>query len=778
MRERLVDLYNLSSSLTLAGSVEDICSIFSSALQKVLNFDIFALLLKEGNELRIVETLGIYEPGIPLRLDGEKGIVIKCAREKKTVYVPDVSREEAYIEAASGIKSEVSVPVVYGNDLIGVIDVEKKEVDGFSSDDIEILELFASVLAAAFKNVELKNRLKEAEERYREIFENAVMGIYKSTPDGKHLQVNPALAKIYGYDSPESLLASVEDIGKQIYVNPEMRKEFLRLLERDGEVREFISKVYRRDGSIIWIEENARAVKKDGKIVHIVGTVEDITYRKKMDSIRDAMYHIAEASYSAKSLEDLLRSIHETVKELMPAENFFIAIYEEDKGKLSLPYFADEHGEKPEEKKLMRGLTGYVIRNGKSVLVTPKVFEEMERRGEVERISTPSACWLGVPLRMGKKIVGVMAVQDYKNERAYGNEEREMLKLISAQVASAIRRIMAEEALKNSERNYRSIFENSPEGIYRVDMEGRIIEVNPALEKLFGYTREELERMELRHLYRNPREREIFLEKLKKNGYVRNQEIEYVRNDGKTLTGVEYAAIVEEDGERYIDGIIHDVTELKEAEKEADFYNALLRHDVANKLQLIVGYLELLMDEELGGEAKELAGNAMKSCRSALEIIDNVRKLFILKKESSREERDIEEMVDSLVKEYNAEIDARGMEVEKEIKVRKMKTNELFKEVISNILWNAIVHSGGSRIVVKTREEENHILLIIEDDGKGIDDDKRRKIFDMGYKGKESRGSGLGLYLVKKIVEDMNGSIVVRDAENGRGARFEIRIPK
>lgn len=184
MRERLVDLYNLSSSLTLAGSVEDICSIFSSALQKVLNFDIFALLLKEGNELRIVETLGIYEPGIPLRLDGEKGIVIKCAREKKTVYVPDVSREEAYIEAASGIKSEVSVPVVYGNDLIGVIDVEKKEVDGFSSDDIEILELFASVLAAAFKNVELKNRLKEAEERYREIFENAVMGIYKSTPDG------------------------------------------------------------------------------------------------------------------------------------------------------------------------------------------------------------------------------------------------------------------------------------------------------------------------------------------------------------------------------------------------------------------------------------------------------------------------------------------------------------------------------------------------------------------------------------------------------------------
>ncbi len=777
MRERVVELYNLSSSLTLAESMEDICSIFSSALKKVLNFDIFALLLKEGNELKIVETLGIYEPGVPLLLDGEKGIVIKCANERKTIYVPDVSKEKAYIEAAEGIKSEVAVPIIYGDEFIGVIDVERKERNGFSPEDIEILEIFATVLAASFKNVELKKKLKEAEERYREIFENAVMGIYRSIVGGKHLQVNPALAKIYGYETPEELIESIDDIGKKLYVNPERRKEFIDSLEKYGEVREFISQVYRKDGSIIWIEENAKAVKKDGKIAYIVGTVEDITYRKKMENIRNAIYRIAEASYSSNSLYEMLKSIHEIIKGLMPADNFFIAIYDENKRKLALPYFADRYGEKPDDDALMKGLTGYLLREGKTALVTPEIFEEMERKGEVERISTPSACWLGTPLKIGEKVMGVMAVQDYEDAKAYGKEEEEILRLISAQVASSIRRIMAEEALRNSERKYRSIFENSPEGLYRINMDGRIVDVNPALEKFFGYTREELEKMDLKHLYKNPEQRKDFMEKLLEDGYVRNQEIEYRRKDGKIVIGVEYATIVEEDRRKYIDGIIHDITELKEAEKEADFYNALLRHDVANKLQLIVGYLELLMEEDLG-EAKQLATSAMNSCNSALEIIDNVRKLFILKKESKKEERDIEKMIDSLLKEYSSEIEGRKMKVVKNINAKKMVTNELFREAIANIIWNSIIHSGANKIKIETEEGINNFIITIEDNGKGINQEERKKIFDMGYKGKQSKGSGLGLYLVQKIIEDMNGRIYVNDASEGKGVKFEIRIPK
>lgn len=128
---------------------------------------------------------------------------------------------------------------------------------------------------------EAERKLRIAEENYRSIFENAVMGIYKSTLEGKHMLVNPALASIYGYESPEDLIHNLSDIATQLYVDPNRRKEFLKQLEEKGEVSNFESQIYRKDGKIIWISENARVIKdENGKMQYIVGTVEDITALK------------------------------------------------------------------------------------------------------------------------------------------------------------------------------------------------------------------------------------------------------------------------------------------------------------------------------------------------------------------------------------------------------------------------------------------------------------------------------------------------------------------
>jgi PAS domain S-box-containing protein len=136
---------------------------------------------------------------------------------------------------------------------------------------------------SALKRTE--QELRNAEEKYRGIFENAIEGIFQTTPQGNYLNVNPALARIFGYGSPDALIQEVRDIGRQLYLDPQRRVEFIKAIEERGEVSDFESEVYRKDGTIIWISERARAVRAaDNKILYFEGTVEDITARREADA--------------------------------------------------------------------------------------------------------------------------------------------------------------------------------------------------------------------------------------------------------------------------------------------------------------------------------------------------------------------------------------------------------------------------------------------------------------------------------------------------------------
>lgn len=123
--------------------------------------------------------------------------------------------------------------------------------------------------------------LREAERRYYNLFENALEGIFRTTLDGQYLDANPALARIYGFDSPVDLISELKDIRQQLYVDPSRRDEFMELIKARGVVASFESQIYRKNGEVIWISENARAVRHDdGPVVCYEGTVEDITERK------------------------------------------------------------------------------------------------------------------------------------------------------------------------------------------------------------------------------------------------------------------------------------------------------------------------------------------------------------------------------------------------------------------------------------------------------------------------------------------------------------------
>ena len=126
--------------------------------------------------------------------------------------------------------------------------------------------------------------LREAEEKYRGIFENAVEGIFQTTVDGRFIMANPMMARIYGYDSPEELVQTLQNVEEQLYVEPTRRDDLIRLMQRDGRAFEFEAQFYRKDGSKIWVSMNARAVRSDsGEIVSFEGTLEDITERKRAE---------------------------------------------------------------------------------------------------------------------------------------------------------------------------------------------------------------------------------------------------------------------------------------------------------------------------------------------------------------------------------------------------------------------------------------------------------------------------------------------------------------
>jgi PAS domain S-box-containing protein len=154
--------------------------------------------------------------------------------------------------------------------------------------------------------------LRTAEEKFRGIFENSVEGIFQTTADGHYLVANPTLARMYGYDSVPELQAAMSDIGARLYVDPQRRLEFQRRIAQDGTVHHFESQVYRKDGSVIWISEHARAAHDAaGTLLYYEGTVEDITERKMNEAELEKLHHqLVETSRQAGMAEVATGVLH------------------------------------------------------------------------------------------------------------------------------------------------------------------------------------------------------------------------------------------------------------------------------------------------------------------------------------------------------------------------------------------------------------------------------------------------------------------------------------
>jgi sigma-B regulation protein RsbU (phosphoserine phosphatase) len=218
--------------------------------------------------------------------------------------------------------------VVFGpaNDgVFGAEIVRAGAQDYLTKDEIEP-RVLQHALRCAIERQHEYNALIDEKDNYYGIFDHLVEGIFRSTPDGHYLLVNVALARIYGYDSPLELMASIHDIARRLYVEPGRREEFVRLMQEHDTLTGFESKIYRKDGTIIWISENCRAVRgAQGHLLYYEGTVEDITERKHSEEqIRRTTSELSRSreDLRAKNLimEENLRMAREIQLTMLPQQ--------------------------------------------------------------------------------------------------------------------------------------------------------------------------------------------------------------------------------------------------------------------------------------------------------------------------------------------------------------------------------------------------------------------------------------------------------------------------
>lgn len=198
-----------------------------------------------------------------------------------------------------------------------------------------------------------------------------------------------------------------------------------------------------------WLEFTAAPIKdSQGKVISALETIIDVTNRVRNEKTLSSLYQILEAVFETKDLIELYKSIHKTVQGLMFAENFYIALYDEEKDFISFPYFVDQYDKPPEARKTRKGATEYLLKTRKSLLATEETFEKLEKNGKIEKIGENPISWLGVPLELEDKVIGAVVVQSYTTNVYYGQEEKNILEFISKEIALAIERKKSEEKLQ------------------------------------------------------------------------------------------------------------------------------------------------------------------------------------------------------------------------------------------------------------------------------------------------------------------------------------------
>jgi PAS domain S-box-containing protein len=613
---------------------------------------------------------------------------------------------------------------------------ERKTKEKLMEELIELRKKNERLEAAIKELKQAGDKLRESKEMLQSLFDGIPAGLYRSTLDGKVMDSNPALWKMLGYPD---LKAVIKDNVAQNYVNPEDRRRWQTLIDRDGVVTGFEVQWRRKDGKVIWVSESARLVRdKSGRGLYYEGSVEEITERKK-------------AEQEKRESEEKFRALFEGA-----AEGILVADIESRKFLYANPAICQ-----------MLGYTEMELKSMGMADIHPKdslkhVISEFEAQARGEKILAKNIPCL--------RKDGTVIYADVKRSQVL--IERKKCNVGFFTDVTDHKR--AEEAVKESEEKYRAIFESLQDVYYRTDKKGLITIISPSVRARAGYDPEEIISHPVTDFYFNPEDRETFLPKLKEKGAVTNYELELKAKDGSVIeTSINAHIIFGKDGEPTgIEGMLHDITELKKAERqikksleEKEVLLKEIHHRVKNNMQIISSLLRLqaanVKDEKILEVFDEIHGR-IRSMSLLYEMLYQSKDLARVDFSEY-----IKRLTGHLISMHQPKVTVPSLrigvsDVHLDIK-RAIPCGLIITELMSNSLKHAFPNGRKGEITVEMHPHKGEkYKLVVSDNGVG---------FPQGLDFRQTKS--LGMRLVVDLVKQLNGTIELR---REKGTEFRIEF--
>jgi PAS domain S-box-containing protein len=484
----------------------------------------------------------------------------------------------------------------------------------------------------------VKKALAESEERYRQLFENVPIGIYRTTPDGRIVDSNPSLVKMLGYGSFAEL--TKRNLEKEYSNAGSKRADFIRLLEREGEVRGLEAVWKRKDGTAIHVRENAKMVRSEDGQVFFEGTVEDITQAKLAEEaqrLRTQQLEILNCIISkgnmTESLQDLLEVVLDCVAQPLAFDTMGIFTLDVDgrKGKLVA----------------QRGMPKRFVFNEEYLSIDHEPFSQVLRLGQPyfvddTRKNRPYYFkkwgWrmaASVPLVSKGRVVGALNAAS-RTRLIFSAEEKKILELIGKEAGTLISKLQTEAALRESEKYYRTLIDTSPDVIVVVDLEATVITVNQQFLKTGGYFYDEVIG---RCIYDFVDGLDRLLLEKRTARFIRNNkfsgsEYQFRKKDDQVIP-VEVSASVLQDDRGKAMGIIaigRDIAQRKQAEEQLRFLSSITENTsdaiMVTDTDFAITYINKVAEQFFGYTLEELRGRTPEIFNAEAEAAQIQKRLY------------------------------------------------------------------------------------------------------------------------------------------------------